>query len=72
MPPLPVVTLYTREGCHLCDRASEVIDRVRRGGKRFDLRLIDVDVDPALALRYGNDVPVILVDGIEAARHRID
>jgi glutaredoxin len=54
--------LYTRTGCHLCDAAWE---RLRLGRKRygFNLQVIDVDSDPALCGRYGDEVPVVTVNG---------
>lgn len=65
------VELYTRAGCHLCDDARGVLDAVRRD-RPFELVILDVDADPALAARYGNDVPVVLVAGRAAFRHRLD
>jgi len=63
------VTLYTRRDCHLCDEAKTAI---RASGVEVDLREVDVDTDPDLVSRYGTDVPVIVVDGVEAFRHRVD
>jgi len=55
---LPVV-LYTRSDCHLCREAREIL---RRAGRELPLLLreVDVDSDPALASRYGEQVPVIM------------
>ena len=63
------VTLYTRHNCHLCDEAKEAI---RKSGVEVEMREVDIDPDPDLVRRYGNDVPVIFVDGVEAFRHRLD
>ncbi len=38
----------------------------------FDLEIIDVDADPALESRYGEDVPVLAHTGRELCRHRLD
>jgi glutaredoxin len=65
------LTLYTRPGCHLCDDLKQILLRVRRR-KAFELREVDISGDPALERRYGHDVPVLLLDGVETARHRID
>jgi len=69
------IELYTRVGCHLCDDAKVVIDkvlsRVRSRGD-FELAIIDVDSDAALAERYGLEVPVIVVDGRKHAKYRLD
>jgi len=33
---------------------------------------VDVDKDKSLLVRYGMDVPVVLVNGAECFRHKID
>jgi glutaredoxin len=63
----PTATVYTRNGCHLCDEAQGTL--VRFG---FQLELVDIDGDPALTQRYGNCVPVVVIDGRERFRGRID
>ncbi len=69
---MPVeLTLYTRPGCHLCDDLKETLLRLRRR-QPFELREVDISRDPALERRYGHDIPVLLIDGVETARHRID
>jgi 4a-hydroxytetrahydrobiopterin dehydratase len=67
------ITLYTRQDCFLCDKAKSAI-RAAESLYRLpiDLREIDVDGDEALRARYTNDVPVILINGTEAFRHRVD
>ena len=65
------LVLYTRAGCHLCDDAKEVLLRVRADAP-FELAEIDVDGDPALAARYGEEVPVIVVDGHKHAKYFLD
>lgn len=65
------LTLYTRPGCHLCDDLKETLLRVRRQ-QAFDLTEVDISRDPALERRYGRDIPVLLIDGAEAVRYRID
>lgn len=64
------VELYTRPGCHLCDDAHAVIEAVRAGFP-LELTIVDVTSDPALEARYGHDVPVVLVGGRAAFRHRL-
>jgi glutaredoxin len=60
-PPLQIV-LYTRKGCHLCEDAWELLQREqRRYG--YQLAVVDVDADSDLAARYGEQVPVVTVDG---------
>lgn len=65
------VTLYTREGCHLCDSAKIAMQPIlQEFGAR--LREVDIDRDSVLQRRYTNDVPVIFIGSHEAARHRLD
>ena len=56
------VTLYSKPGCHLCDDARAVIERVCADlGESYDeISILD---DPALLERYGEEIPVTLVDG---------
>jgi glutaredoxin len=56
------VVLYTRRGCHLCEDAKGYLGRARRR-YGFALREVDVDTDPDLAARYGQEVPVVEIDG---------
>lgn len=58
------VVLYSRPGCHLCDRAREVILKVRRLHP-FDLDEVDIERDDDLIRDYGYRVPVVTVDGSE-------
>ncbi len=66
-----IVTLYTRVGCHLCDVAKDVLDQVRRE-RPFELETVDVDTDPELVRLYGEEVPVVAVDGRKAFKYRVD
>jgi len=63
-----VVTIYSRPGCHLCERAKEVLRRVQSQAP-FSLEEVDISQNPELLARYGHDIPVILLDGQEIARH---
>ena len=65
------VHFYTRAGCHLCDDALTVVERVR-AAVPFELTVVDVDSDAELARRYGEEVPVLLVDGRKHAKFRVD
>jgi glutaredoxin len=66
---LHTVTVYTRQGCHLCDDAITVVRDVATGRARIEL--IDIDADPDLVERYTVRVPVIAVDGVEIAEYHI-
>jgi len=65
-----LVTLYTRPGCHLCDEAKQAM-LAARCEEQYTLREINIDLDPDLARRYGWDIPVVLIDGVETFKHRL-
>jgi len=71
--PAPV-TLYTRAGCHLCDDAHGVVTAVlaQMGADPVDFQVVDIDTDPALRERYGDQVPVVTVAGATVGFWRID
>ncbi len=65
------ITLYTREGCHLCDEARvAIIPLLREFGAT--LREVDIDDDPVLHDRYTNDVPVIFLGSQIIGQHQAD
>jgi glutaredoxin len=57
------VVLYGRPGCHLCDEARAVIDRLRGELPPFDLREVDIDSDDRLLRAFLERIPVVEVDG---------
>jgi glutaredoxin len=65
------VTLYSKPGCHLCDDARAVIERVcAELHESYDeLSILD---DPALAEEYADEIPVTLVDGKQHDFWRVD
>jgi glutaredoxin len=69
-PTKAQVTFYTRPGCHLCDEAKQAILSARCQSL-YTLQEINIDFDPALVRRYGWDIPVVLINGIETFKHRL-
>ena len=58
----PRVRLYSRPGCHLCDQARAVVERVcEELGERYDE--VDITGSDELVERFGEQVPVTFVDG---------
>jgi len=64
------LTFLTRRGCHLCDVAKEVVERVIPDHDVL-LEVVDVDSREELAGRYGEEVPVLLIEGAKAFKFRI-
>lgn len=68
---LPEIVLVTKTQCHLCEDAREVVGRVAAdAGIPWQERLIDDD--PALRDRFAEEVPVVLVDGVQRDFWKID
>jgi glutaredoxin len=66
-----VVTLYGKPGCHLCEEAREAIQTVRKE-RQFELREVDVSLDPGLNRRYGERIPVVELGGEELFEYHVD
>ncbi len=54
------LVLYGRPGCHLCDDARDVLERI---GEPFDE--VDIETDDALHAAYLERIPVVALDGEE-------
>lgn len=61
------VELVTRVGCHLCDEALQVLDRLG-----LEVLSRDVDADPELFRLYDFRVPVVLYEGRPVAEGQVD
>jgi glutaredoxin len=68
---VPQVVFYTRENCCLCDEALAVVESLR-ASEKFALEIVDVDTDEVLRARYGEKVPVVVVNGRMHAKYRVD
>lgn len=62
--------LYTKPGCHLCDEMKREIQRAVCA-ELYALAEVDIETDPELLARYHDEIPVLLIDGVEAFRHRL-
>ena len=61
------VTLYTSQGCGLCDRARDVLDAV---GEPYEL--VDITGDPQLEATYREWLPVVEIEGRRAFVYYVD
>ena len=68
---MTVVTLYHAAGCHLCDRAREVLLSMREE-LEFELLEVDIAGDPALEANYREWLPVVEIDGERAFVYHVD
>ncbi len=64
------LTLYTRKDCCLCE---EMKSTIRQVAERFLLAIQEFDVDTSQELQeqYGNEVPLLFVNGRRAFKYRI-
>ena len=69
--PAMRVVLITRRDCHLCDDAWQLLEAYQKR-YAFALEKIDVDSEPELVGKYGQCVPVVLVDGQMRFRGRVN
>jgi len=64
------VQLMSRKQCCLCDDARQIVAAAAEQGL-CTWETVDVDRDKGLLVRYGNDVPVLLVNGEKRFEHRV-
>ena len=66
-----IVTVYSRNGCHLCESAVNSLETLGDELK-FELEIISIDGDSELERLYGNEVPVIHINGDHHDFYRVD
>lgn len=65
-PTLPTV-VYSRQGCHLCDEAVQLL---REHG--LQPKIVDIDTNPELLARFDCCVPVVEIGGRIRFRGRVN
>ena len=65
------VSVYTKPGCSLCEKAVLLIHKVR-SGIPFHLEVIDITYSQRLMEDHGLHVPVVFIDGAEVFRSRVN
>jgi glutaredoxin len=68
---MTVITVFTRHGCHLCDVALEVLEGMS-DELHFEIEKIYIDANMELEKLYGEQVPVIHIDGVHHDFFRVD
>lgn len=66
-----IVTLVGKPGCHLCDAARRIVAPIcaQAGVPLDEVSVLD---DPELMDRYGEYIPVVLINGAQHDFYRID
>lgn len=67
----PRITLLSKPGCHLCDDARAVIERVA-DEIGVGWREVDIMSDPQRHEQWAEQIPVTLVDGVQHDYWRVD
>jgi hypothetical protein len=70
--PAVRVTIYSREGCHLCDEARAALLGLREAGLVFRLEEVDIEADERLHRELLELIPVVEVDGERVGELIID
>jgi len=70
--------LITRQGCHLCDEASDVLAGViarfsaNHPSVSYTIQTTDIDQDSELLAKYSDEVPVLMLNGKQIAFLRLN
>jgi len=67
----PRVVILSKTGCELCDDAKAVLQTLQ-AIEPFTLQEINCADDPELMGRYGEDIPVVFINGRKAFEYRVD
>jgi glutaredoxin len=67
---MPQLLLYSRKDCCLCDEMKGIV-RLVAETRPLVLNEIDVDSEPGLREKYGDQVPVLFIDGQKAFKYRV-
>ena len=65
------VSVYSRSNCHLCEVALEVISEIQKDFE-FTITKILIDGNTELEEKYGEQVPVILINNQPHDFFRVD
>lgn len=64
------IILYSKPGCHLCEVMKEEMAKADCA-ELYQLDEINIESNAELSARYRYDIPVLMIDGVEAFRHRL-
>jgi len=64
------VILYSKPGCHLCEKMKAEMAKADCA-HLYEIKEINIETDPQLLARYRNDIPILIINGEEAFKHRL-
>ena len=68
---MTLITIYGRTGCHLCEDALTILQSMQEE-LIFEIEEILIDGDEELSKKYGEQIPVTLIDGEPHDFWRVD
>ena len=71
MSSQPLVELFSRPGCHLCEEVKALLQRLQ-SRHLFTLREVNIAADAALLAQYEAEIPVVFINGRKAFKYRVD
>ena len=66
-----LVTVFSRQGCHLCEEAIQTLEKLKRE-LQFEIEIKFIDGLTELEKLYGEQVPVIHIDGEHHDFYKVD
>lgn len=66
-----LVTVYGRHGCHLCEVAVKTLESLKNE-LNFEIQELFIEGNSELEREYGDQVPVIHIDGEHHDFYRLD
>ena len=68
---IPHLRFYTKESCRLCDVAFEIVERISNK-INFTLETVDITQSDDLMKKYGNEIPVIEINGNFEFKYKVN
>lgn len=65
-------TVLSRPDCSLCEQLLGELAEELSPAEATQVRVLDIDQDPALARKYGHRIPVLLADDEFVCDYRLD
>jgi len=65
------VVLYSKPGCCLCDTVKAQLGKLRTV-QPFELREVNILDDRAAYAKYGEEIPVVFINGRKAFKYHLD
>jgi len=67
---LPLLTIYSRPGCHLCELLLEELQPLIRG--RAELEVLNIELQPEWLEKYATRIPVVELDDRVLCQYHLD